>query len=157
MKKKYIFLFFLIGLISILSCEEPECNRQTLFFLQIDFYAFNEESTGNSSKITVNELTVFGMGKQDNLLYNSTNNVRSIILPLNNNTEQSTFVIENELGTDTLTIGYIPRPEYISKECGVSMTYSINDTTSTRNGIQDLRIINPLVNANSNENIRLFY
>jgi len=141
-----------IAIISAISCTTGSCLEETESAAKAGFY-----ETGSGNIITIDTITVYGLGMDASLLYNKATSRNNILLPLNPATETSSFILTSDGKTDTITIEYASFPHLVSKECGYSMFNSIISCISTKNIIDTVLVKNSEVNTSYHENIRIFF
>lgn len=144
----------LIVLFSFLfSCKESACDLSTKSLLQIGFYRVKK----NIGTITsLDSLTVFGLGKEGDSLYKN-KSVSSVLIPLSQNQDMSSFIISRKDTIDTLSINYTRQLKLISKECGFATIFEINTATISNHKFDSVKIINPVINTANEENIRIYF
>jgi hypothetical protein len=146
---------FLSGLLLFLnSCTPQSCFDQTDAFLNATLYL---NKTGKL--LAPDSLTIYGIDKESNKLYNKTKSITTAILPLNASASYSTFIIRINGITDTLELRYSSYPHLISKECGYTFYHNlISDSLAySKNIIDSIYIRNNNITTINEENIRIFY
>lgn len=141
-------VFLLTGLV---SCTTEGCYEDTDSEVLI---SLNE--TEDNNLITVDSITVFGLGMESDSLYKN-ESLESLSLPLNPGSDRSVFVIINGLKYDTITINYSSRHNFISKGCGYNYLHQIESVEFTRNKIDTILIISNSVTPSDEENLRTFF
>jgi hypothetical protein len=151
--RRYITII-LSGLILFLhSCTPGSCFEETTAFLNATFY-----KTGSDIPAIADSVTVYGIGRDSARIYNKSQKVSKILLPLDASSVTSGFVIKIDDITDTLILYYSSYPHLISKECGITFYYTLDPQYSVTGSKVDTIIFrnNNITNINE-ENIRIFY
>lgn len=149
MKNVHYLILILIPLLN--ACSEETCDQDTDVYLKMVFY-----SSGTVSKLNINELTVYGINMADSMIYDQAS-TSDIILPLNPLSSSCSFIFNISNIIDTVEISYQSRLEFISKACGYSYLYDIEDVFFTNNSIDNVIIVSKSVNPGDEENIRTFF
>ena len=152
---KFKILILIIIYTSLLfSCKESACNLTTKSVLKIGFYTIKN----NTETLTpFDSLTIYGIGKEGNLLYNASSNINSVFIPLSQNQDISSFVINTKGTLDTLSISYTRHLQLVSKECGFSTIFEISNVNLSKNRFNSFKIINPTIDTEYEENIRIYF
>lgn len=146
----YYIVFFTVVLLT--SCAQSEsCRENKNVTLNAAF--FNLE---NKNSLTIDSLTVYGL-EQDSLLYNVNKNIKSIKLPLNKKTEQSTFVLHLNNEQDTIWVFYTNQNYFISYECGAVITHKMDTVIATNHFISSIKILNHDINTTDVEHLQIFH
>lgn len=161
MKKilKYILPALSIIIIAV-SCNNKECfdNQSTLPLAGL-------YSMQTGSAITVDSLTVYGIGTPgDSILLDNSSNVSSLYMPMPLSGNAASFVIHfnnKELNYvqlyDTLTIKYDSYPQFVSNECGAIYKYDITDFSYTTHLIDSVAIPTMEFNNIDQEVIKIYF
>ncbi|OJV37489.1 MAG: hypothetical protein BGO29_03320 [Bacteroidales bacterium 36-12] len=150
MKYTIAFLFFISVLYS--SCtQDTTCRENKDVKLHADFI-----NQSNNSKLTVDSVTVFGVG-QDSLIYNNKKSVDKILIPLNNAAEDCSFVIIFDEIADTINVKYTNIEYFMSYSCGVIMAHEIDTVTFTDNYIKEIIIQNRIINPTDVKHIQILH
>jgi hypothetical protein len=146
-------IIILPGLILILlSCTPESCFEETTSFLNATFY-----KAGSNTSTIPDSITVFGIGKEANYLYNKALNVSMIKLPLDASFQTCGFVMKINNITDTLKFAYSSYPHLISKECGITFFYTLDSYSVSGSTVDTIIIRNNNITTFNVENIRIFY
>ena len=144
-------LALLFAAILNLSCSRGSCDQDTEVLLNAGFYS--AESLEN---ISVDSLEVFGIGIPDSSLYSMVT-LKNILLPLNPSTNDCSFVVINGGRADTIDITYSRNLVFLSRECGYTYHFEINEVFFTRNDISNIIITNKSVIPGDEENIQIYF
>ena len=137
-----IFFAIIVCAIALASCSNKECfdNQSTLPLA--GFYSMQTKS-----QITVDSLTIYGIGAKGdaNLLDNG--RASSIYMPMPISGNSASFVFHYNAKSlnyvelnDTLTINYNSYPKFVSNECGAIYNYDVKDFTCTNHLIDSVAI-----------------
>lgn len=121
-------------MIALFSSCEKECFHKPLTLVNAVFFTIEEEQ---EAEITVDDVSVYGLGREDTLLYDSAA-VRRISLPLDPNSDMTTFVVLFPENADTLTFFHTSTPFFHSYECGYVLHYDLNGFEYTTNFIDSV-------------------
>jgi hypothetical protein len=146
----YIILSGLI-LLSF-SCTPGSCLEDTESFLKASFY-------DDETKLlrAPDSLTIYGLGMDTIILYDNAKNVQPALFPLNPSTDHCSFIIIVNGVTDTLVFRYSSYPHLISKECGYTFYYNVEQPDPTANAIKGIYLNKSNITTVNEENIRIFY
>lgn len=148
---KYRFLIVLVILLTACS-SDPSCEQNTESLLRIDLYDYETKAAKEAE-----ELTVYGLGHMDSLLYDHSKNESEILLPLDPAARGTSFVIQIGAETDTLNVAHSSSLYYISKTCGYSYVF-LMDTAYLTGSLSDSMVIRRKdIDLNYVQNIRLYY
>jgi hypothetical protein len=134
------------------SCLEVACVDETEAYVKADFYSFA------SLKAAIpDSLTLYGISRDTNKIYNKAKITPPALLPLNDSTDYSLFVIRINGVTDTIDFRYWSYPHLVTKECGYTFYHSIDTVFYTKHTIDSVSKINENVTTINGENIRIYY
>jgi hypothetical protein len=144
----------LSGLILFLiSCGPESCFEETNAFVKVTFCL---NSTGKA--VAPDSLTLYGINMDQYKIYNKSLKVSSALIPLNSETDKSTFIIRINGISDTLEFSYTSYPHLLSKECGYTFYHTLDtDPVFTKNAIVKMNIDKRTITTINEENIRIFY
>ena len=136
------------------SCEsEKICEVSTVSTLNAGFYSVPDSIP---EAISVDNLTVYGIGREDSLIYDQANSVGSFILPFSQSVDETGFVLSLGTETDTITFLYSRELHLLSIECGFTTYYYIERIDNTSNVIDSVRVVNEKVTTGDDENIQIY-
>lgn len=93
----------------------------------------------------------------DSLVINNMTSDTELALPMCYTQECDTLLLEfGTLITDTLFVEHTNIPYFISMDCGTGMYHNITKLRHTNNFIDSAAIIQPFINFDANENIKLY-
>lgn len=159
-RKKGRIAILTLGLPMILgACSSSECyeNHSALPLAGFHSYPYGEN-------ISLNGLTIYGIGAPgDSLLY-SRETLSQAYLPFRLDSDTTTYVLAYtgavaegvEVPTDTITFVYERKPWFVSPACGAMYFYEIKDIHHTRVLIDSIAAEPEITNINS-ENIKIFF
>lgn len=150
LRSKYFLPFLVVLLLNFTSCTPGSCVDETEALVKAYFY--------KAEKLTApDSLTVYGLGMDTSLIYNKAAKVTVASLPLNAGATSTTFIIINNGVRDTLTFQYTTYPHLISKECGYTYFYTIEDPVYTQHGINSVLVKKNTITTANEENIFIYY
>jgi hypothetical protein len=138
-------------LLFLASCSNEGCYEDTESNVNI----FLKE-TDNESTLSIDSITVFGLGVQSDSLYKNASE-SSLSLPLFAGSAQCVFIIINGTTYDTIKINYTSRYNFVSKGCGYNYLHNIESVSFTKNKIDTILIISNSVTPSDEENLRTFF
>ena len=155
MNFRRIGLLYIMGFcLMFFSCESDEsCEQSTASVLNAGFYTI-VDSIPKLKKI--NDFTVYGISREDSLIYDQASSVGSFDLPLSPNCDTTGFVFTMGTETDTIIFLYSRELHLLSMECGFTTFYYIEKINNTTNTIDSVSVINKKVTTGDDENIQIF-
>ncbi|MBN1649854.1 MAG: hypothetical protein JW857_00920 [Bacteroidales bacterium] len=162
MKKIKLILFF-IALFGIFSaCMKNELCTPVQVELKAGIYTLPDTEGNIEPKLTKMDLdSVYGLTMESqNLLFNA-KQINEINFPLNDASNESSFVLKfkglNDTIQDTIHFFYEKEMHFISVKCGVYYSYQISSIESTHHQLKSIILTNPKIDVVSVENILLVY
>jgi hypothetical protein len=110
----------------------------------------------DSEITTVDSITIYGIDIPLDPLYDTVSS-SMVSLPLSPSTGYVRFAVRRGYLLDTLGIEYTSETRFISKSCGYTFYYKIENITFTDNRIDNIIIINRDITPGDEENLRTFY
>lgn len=158
--KHSILLLAVILLVGVAACNSDEgCEGNTSSMPLAGFY-----SSQTKKAITIDSLTVFGVGVPNDSLLLDTAQASQTYLPLDIEKTQARFVIrydQQQLAAlklaDTITIDYSPRPYFHSEECGAMYYFDVKGYRTTNVLIDSMQIITPVFDNTTAETIKIYF
>jgi hypothetical protein len=152
--KKQNFHFLLICIILVSSCShKTECDETLNSSADIGFYTITNQSEVSA---VFDNVTALGV-QSDSLLYNESDNLSSVFLPMDHSLDSCIFVMRIEAVTDTLKFRYTRKLDFISENCGFSTEFTLIKLETTNYLIDSVKIVNPVINRSQSENIKIYY
>ncbi|MGF1583775.1 MAG: DUF6452 family protein [Bacteroidales bacterium] len=150
----FITGFLAIVFSGILQSCEGECVELPESLSRINFHSIIDSV---DRPTPVDSLSVYGLGREDSLLYSLRNNISFIDLPLDGNAGESAFVLLFDNIADTLWIEYEVIPVFESPECGFMLNFELSDARHTINMIDSVVILINQVTSFEDTNIRIYH
>ena len=154
-----IFLLAAILLVGFAACNDEGCEGNTSSMPLAGFY-----SSQTKKAITIDSLTVFGVGVPNDSLLLDTARASQTYFPLDIEKMQTRFVIrydQQQLAAlnlaDTITIDYSPRPYFHSEECGAMYYFDVKGYRTTNVLIDSMQIITPVFDNTTAETIKIYF
>lgn len=154
-----IFLLAAILLVGFAACNDEGCEGNTSSMPLAGFY-----SSQTKKAITIDSLTVFGVGVPNDSLLLDTAQASQTFFPLDIEKMQARFVIrydQQQLAAlnlaDTITIDYSPRPYFHSEECGAMYYFDVKGYRTTNVLIDSMQIITPVFDNTTAETIKIYF
>lgn len=138
----------------MLACTPESCFEETESFLKVSFYSYITQNP-----LAPDSVTIYGLNRDTNLLYNKTTKVQVALLPLNTETGSCVFIIRLNGISDSVEFGYTSYPHLLSKECGYTFYHNLtpDSLTYSTNAIDLIEIKKSKITTINEENIRIFY
>jgi hypothetical protein len=133
------------------QCASLPCTQETDAKVKTDFFR-----TGTGTAITADSVTLYGLGRDTNKIYDKATNLKSINFPLDSSSDSCSFFIQLNSLTDTVTFYYTNYTHLVSKECGYTFYHSL-DSIKHKKPVLDYNIMNRNITTVNEENIRIFY
>jgi hypothetical protein len=155
MKRILIYLSFGTFLTFFLTnCSNTTgCHQNLYVVMTAGFHTLRNDTLFS---VSVDSVWVKGVGN-DSILYNNTQSVSQLSLPLQENRNISQFVIRSNTIYDTLTCYHTNIQQFISLECGCEINFRLDSVKATNHLIKSVQIVQKNVNNQSIENIQIFY
>ena len=161
MMKRTIFILFITVLFSaFISCESDDLCDHTVNTprLVVRFYHQNNTRT----PFSIANLTVYGQGNSTPLVSSVT--LDSLALPLRLESPTTylfqTVVSGTTTSTTTLTVSYTSEQSFVSKACGIKITYNTLSATienANSSWLKGLSIKNTTVDNEKKDHIHLYH
>lgn len=107
-------------------------------------------------KIDVDSIYALNMDEDQNLLLNASQ-IIEISFPLDNTSNETSYVLNREGIKDTIHFFYEKHLLFNSVKCGVAYTYMITDFKFSTHLLKNIILTNPEIDVLSAENILLVY
>ncbi len=142
-----------VGMTSLLTaCSDSDCVLANTAYTHFGFYSEQGKAVSLNGTITV---TAAGT---DSILINQESNPKQFQLPLGYTHQVDTFVIQyTERMVDSVFVKHTNIPHFISMDCGTGMYHQLEEVRSTHYAIDSIQIVNPYVDYNAKENIKIYY
>lgn len=122
---KSVGYYSLLVLLLLTACQsDTKCRLPMVASPRVAVHA-----KGSFAKGT--KLTVFGVGREDSVIYSNTNLSPKLSLPLKGDTTQTQFVFQTGNNFDTLTFFHTNHLRYVSLACGCAIHYRIDSVFGT--------------------------
>lgn len=128
------------------ACNEADCISKTTNFVNIKFYKI---STFETDTLAIDSVTALN---PDTLLLANAE-VTSLRLPLQY-TGSTIFVINSDIGNDTIILNYRVRARLVSEDCGVETIFS--DLKFERNDYDSAKVVNNILIEDITEDVKIF-
>ncbi|MBR5087324.1 MAG: hypothetical protein IKX31_10010 [Muribaculaceae bacterium] len=140
-KIKYCACATVMALVAMVSCNNDNCMGNSTGIPLAAFF-------NNDKKVTISNLTVYGIGApNDSTIINNTN-ANQVYLPLRITQTSCQYVLNYNtegIENDTLTFNYDIIPYFESRECGAMYNFKITSWEHTYNAIDSVRIPDPMI------------
>jgi hypothetical protein len=134
------------------SCLEVPCIDETEAYVKADFFSYS-----TSKKIIPDSLTLYGITRETDKIYNKAKITLPALIPLRDSTDYSIFVIRINGVTDTIEFRYSSYLHLVTKECGYTFYHFIDTVYYTRHTIDSISKKSANVTTLDGENIGIYY
>lgn len=154
-------IYILLAVLLFAACtSSDDCREETDVKMRVSFFTRTYNATTNlysNTALSIDSLWVNGLG-QDSFLYKNAKSVKSILLPLKINSEQSEFIVRFNNTTDTIVFFHENNSQYfLSLECGCIVAHTIQEAVSTKHYADSISIINQqVINSSDAAHIQIF-
>ena len=143
MSRKYVvgLAVMVVAAAAMVSCGNDNCMGNSS---GIPLAAFLK----GSSKVTVNNLTVYGIDAPNDSAIIRTSNANQVYMPFRITATTCQYVLDynsEDVVNDTLTFNYDIIPYFESRECGAMYNFKITSWENTYNAIDSVTIPDPLI------------
>jgi hypothetical protein len=122
--------------------------------MRIEIWSVDSDTIFN--KVTLDSLTLYFEGKENELVYDNQSGVSIIEIPLADTTENLKLILRiNDGMNDELRVNYKPYFVFRSTECGVINRYEIIEIEPTNNEIRYIETKNEIVDESKSVNLRM--
>jgi hypothetical protein len=150
-----LLLIFIVPAIVILftSCR-GECQFKPVSLAGVNFHSV---INGIDSHVVIEDsLTVYGLGREESLLY-AGRNIRTINLPLDGSANETGFVVVYQFTPDTIWFSYEVIPWFMSQECGFILNFELTGVRHSAGIIDSVVIVTNEITSFDETNIRIYY
>ncbi|HOU02379.1 MAG: hypothetical protein GT600_11175 [Bacteroidales bacterium] len=148
---KIISAFLVIIPVFIFSCTPGSCYDETEARVKASMYQSATEKI-----VAPDSVSLFGL-ERDSAIYKKTSNITSMLFPLDPTTETCTFLVKINGESDTVTFSYSSYAHFISKECGYTYYFTIEQPVTTNNIIDKIVLTKKTIKTLNEENMRIYY
>lgn len=140
---------------TLTSCNDVDNVMKGRSYAHYTFVNKSDLKTRVLENLTVTALhTVIG----DSILLDKAKSVSTFTSPLSYVNKSTVMVFGyTNLLSDTITIYHTNNDHFVSLNAGVAVYHQLDSIKFTRHLIDTIQIINPLVDTNEKENIRILY
>lgn len=158
MKNKFRILLISSTLLIFSSCLKNEICSSINIRLEAGIY--NKDSNNLITGLVATKIdvdTIYAISMENNHLLLNAKQIDKIKFPLNNDTNESSFVLSFGNIKDTLHIFYDKQLYFNSIKCGVYYNYTITKIDFSTNLLQEVILTKPEINVVSAQNIQLVF
>ena len=148
---KIVSAFLVIIPAFIFSCTPGSCFEETEAKVKASMYLSETDKV-----VAPDSVSLFGL-ERDSAIYKKTTNVTSVLFPLDPTSETCTFLIRINGVADTVTFSYSSYAHFISKECGYTYYFTIDQPVTTNNIIDRIVLTKKTITTLNEENMRIYY
>lgn len=160
MKHSYKHLFggllvVITSCFAFISCDEADNVMAGRSHLYCSFWDGTKLKPATLDSLT---LVAVNTVKGDSILKNNVKTVANFTAPLALANKQTVFVLKYTRALrDTLWINHSNTEHFVSMSAGIAVYHNIESVKHTSHAIKEIQIINPRVDTNEKENIRILY
>jgi len=138
---------------AMVSCTPLACFEDKESFVKASFYNYTTKA-----RQAPDSITLYGAGRENLFLYKKAINVQPVLFALNPSVTTCRYIIKINNITDTITFSYTSVLHLISKECGYTYYYTLQEfPVFTTNSIDSLALKKGTITTLNEENIRIYY
>ena len=148
---RYLLIVGVTAMI-VVSCNNDNCDGNSS---GIPLAAFMK---GNS-KVTINNLTVYGIGAPNDSAIIRKSNASQVYMPFRITATSCQYVLDyndDDLDNDTITFNYDIIPYFESRECGAMYNFNITSWEFTQNAVDSVKILNPMITSSDVVTINIY-
>ncbi|MBC7868019.1 MAG: hypothetical protein H7X88_10855 [Gloeobacteraceae cyanobacterium ES-bin-316] len=151
-----------LGITSLLCLHIISCTDQYTICTQSKFSNLNTSLRTFSNNLEINytasSLTLKTLDN-NNFVYDQKANISSISNPLVPATDSITYFIKvsTSLPADTFKVFFDTQMLFLSIECGEIIVHNISRISTTKNSIDSIKIVNPAVRNDYENNLKIYY
>ncbi len=158
MQNRHIFIAIIAVVFLVASCRDDYsiCNPTKDVRFVGGFY---QRVSGVDVPTPVPSFSLFLLNSTD-LIYSSQPNLLEFALPLNQLADSAKYVLSlgNNQPIDTMTIVYSSQNGPAdANACGLFFVHTISKIYSTKNTIDSVKIMQPLVNTSTIQNVKIYF
>jgi len=158
LKKIYHIIFFLTLIAIFSSCLKNEICSPLNIELKAGIYTIPEsEGVFDTIPKEMDFDSIYALSMEDENLLLNASQINEISFPLNNLSNESSFVLCSGETKDTISFIYEKHLLFNSVKCGFTYTYTITDLKFSTHLLQNIILTNPEIDVISAENILLVY
>ncbi|MBO4444133.1 MAG: hypothetical protein J5814_05130 [Bacteroidaceae bacterium] len=136
------------------GCGGVDCTINNTVTATLNFYSRSGAAVAYTDTLTV---TVVG-AKGDSVILNRKKNASGFTFPLGYTHDCDTFVLHYTRDVcDSLFLWHDNHPYFISLDCGTAMFHTLTRAECTHTLLQEAVIVNPEINYDGQENIKLYF
>lgn len=152
-------IFALSCMLATVACTNKECYNNQSTLPLAGFYSMQ-----TAEKITVDSLTVYGIGAKGDSILLDNGKASKLYMPMPISGNSASYVFHyNSTGlnyielNDTITIRYNSYPKFVSNECGAIYQYDVTDFSYTNHIIDSIAIPTMEFNNVDIEVIKIYF
>lgn len=157
---KILNIFLTVALASLIEgCNAVGCTDNKNSIPLAGFYSYEELSA-----VTVNQVSIGGVGAPNDSLLVDNESVSKVYLPFRADAGSSSFFIRYEAEGlnyeelfDTITFNYTSIPYFASKDCGAMYRYQIDSFHYTRHLVDSVGLVTDLMTNADVETIHVYF
>ncbi len=140
------------------ACSDSSCYDGSNSLPLVRFYM----SGGDGKPVTVNGVTLRGVGAPKDSAYVSGKAVSEAYLPLRATMTSTQWVMEitttaGVAVNDTLSMEYSSEPYFASAECGATFAFDIKRVACTHNLVDSVVLVHQRVTNEASETVRVYF
>ncbi len=151
---KHRVLLLVATLLCLAGCSSDGCFDNGSAVPLAGFY-----SATTGSGVTIDSLTVQGVGAPGDSCLALKESVSQLYLPLRSTTSTTQFSLDYNAATvapDTITFHYTPVPTFVSRDCGAMFFYDIASVDYTTHLIDSVAVLYPTITNQDRVSIKIY-
>ena len=147
----------ILALISVAGCSSNNCPLESSVYCNYLFY--DSEGTAVAYNETMSVYMRLPNTGRDSLIINKVTGASNFEIPMSYFHSKDTLIIEyaSLVRKDTIVVSHKSYAHVDLPECGTKYFHELLDISTTHIGIDKIEIVNPMVNYDKMENVRIFF
>ncbi len=145
------------GIIQFWGCSANNCPLESSVFCNYGFYDSEGNAVSYSDAITVS-IRIPSSGK-DSIIINQLSGASSLKIPMSYFHTTDTLIMSyaSLVRNDTVIVSHESYAHVDLPECGTKYFHRLKDIRSSSTGIDKIEIVNPVVDYEGRENIKIYF
>jgi hypothetical protein len=135
-------------------CQDEPCNKTLESLVGADILTLDEQ--GSKIDSTLSNFSAYANERRDSLLYDSAQNVNSLLIPLCPDKDKCTYIFSIDSLKDTLQFYYTRDFKLVSQDCGFQAVYELDTIHFTKWNIDSVSIINSTVQSSDEKHLEIY-
>ncbi|MCQ2077120.1 MAG: DUF6452 family protein [Bacteroidaceae bacterium] len=145
------------GIIILYGCNANNCPLESTVYC--NYYFYDSDGTAISYNDVLTISVRIPSTERDSIIINKLSGASQMQIPMSYYNDKDTLFIgyASLLRKDTIIVHHQSYAHIDLPECGTKYFHKLENVTSTHTGIDRIEIVNPQVNYDGNENIKIYF